>query len=1222
MKREKEREKWLGRKSGFTLVELIIPMLIAGVFMVAVIAFLGQSFGLTSSNVAFSVAQRATLSSVEMLPEEIPYAGEVEIISRDASSITDDLLENGGWHYIARRDDQLFHIYWDGAGRVDETIPGSEHISGLVFRPDAISSEDTARILRIGVTADYGSGEDIRTVSLDRSLLVHATLGVMAEDAGIIDSSTEGPMMRYKMLYPILTPTVQMFAGNVVSSPSVSVPNNTPAFFAAAAAHADDTGLKFDYTAPVTGGVIKNFDWNTQLDAQLSLPGPLMKNLDPEHPPIFTWIAMDRTLFENHPELKNDPEKLMTFLQSELSDELKDIDTKVQTPPDQYGHFLKRPYLGDADFNAEDKLEPLRPNGLRVLYAKDSARPVTEDNKLEDFFRMKPETVGVAETGEDEEGNEITVYKEEDGVDKFSVGSIGNELLPNAYDYYQGAYMVVVAHYRRKGKTEWNMTPAYTRLGEFEDDSLFTNVRRALLGGNSGTGDGVTYFNNESGQGALTFEFEKDRYGADTGRGAFTVSNGTSGAAPKVLMKFRPEDFKHLIPRDGTSPDHGVTNYALYIDTELPVSMLNGKEYMSGGYGVVLNGSQVWAHSGIYRTTGYMFQYDPGAGGFIIRYIENYADLTSATPSDMTSHGVRPMYFYDASKPNYPAPKSVSYFTGTGSDTATESENFNLNALASADAPLNYRIPFMAYNGNYPGEINYGGFMRRRDPGGQYIPYPRSGVSYGVTNFIDTVNNASPFSSPYQHKLMQSWHKYSDVSGVTKTAVLRMTDAAYKDGDTRIGFRWDGSWNVTPDIWKQRHILKLTILEITQDINTGDIDPGWTYPKEGEPDDGTVHHAGDMFIRAELIQLKRGTTDFYNSRNYVYSKPIWYGKFRGDAWRGDGPSPFKKMGNSMVSVVADPEPRAGDSQSYRRRSMRVRSWKDSFLGWNFKEVDGNRYKWWNFVTNNAGDSGLEVLPPDFFVWNQDPNLSGRDENAREGIDTVWTPPIAVDLNRLESSQRGDSTTNTFGQYQRYINGQNGQTQTTQRETRGRGAGATAAYTGDYTGGELYGRLSLWMKGNPWMTDVRDSAGQKEPLYGLYAMRGWDHGTSYRSNVTYDDQDETDKRFLMVVQGLRMPYRPYNNDNGLWKDNRNKETSLLLRNPMEYKPDRDRVLALRFWASGGVSKFKIHDMWIGEGFSLRETREILGLRDSLASDDVREFYIKGVSNDFYLPRQDL
>jgi hypothetical protein len=92
------------------------------------------------------------------------------------------------------------------------------------------------------------------------------------------------------------------------------------------------------------------------------------------------------------------------------------------------------------------------------------------------------------------------------------------------------------------------------------------------------------------------------------------------------------------------------------------------------------------------------------------------------------------------------------------------------------------------------------------------------------------------------------------------------------------------------------------------------------------------------------------------------------------------------------------------------------------------------------------------------------------------------------------------------------------------------------------------------------------------------MRGWDFGNSGWGNAVYDNASVPYKRFLKVFQGLRLPYLPYP-DSG----------------KLEYAANRDRIFGFNFYRGAGVTQMSIYDAWIGEGFSPREVRAILGLK---------------------------
>jgi hypothetical protein len=308
------------------------------------------------------------------------------------------------------------------------------------------------------------------------------------------------------------------------------------------------------------------------------------------------------------------------------------------------------------------------------------------------------------------------------------------------------------------------------------------------------------------------------------------------------------------------------------------------------------------------------------------------------------------------------------------------------------------------------------------------------------------------------------------------------------------------------------------------------------------------------------------------------------------------------MGNSMQHVVADPEPLDGDAQSFRRRGMRVRSWKEAFKGWNFSQLDEDaagdyHYVWWDFVNDkradynatnpfgNDGADGPEKMPPDFY----------------EAADSVWTPPVAIDLNGGAVQQtNGYNTLTGFGQYGygQFVSGDVVSGDAGEDEVR--------VYNGIYEN-MIYNRLSVL---RPWRDTLPN---QTTPIFGLYAVRGWDFGTSRYGSVY--DKDNTSRRFLKVFQGMRIPYKPSN-------INLHREPSKPGKSAnSDYSAKRDRVIGFIFWGAD----INVYDSWISEGFSPREVRAILGLRDGMTDAEVRDTYVGAASgkptveaDGFYVP----
>jgi hypothetical protein len=132
------------------------------------------------------------------------------------------------------------------------------------------------------------------------------------------------------------------------------------------------------------------------------------------------------------------------------------------------------------------------------------------------------------------------------------------------------------------------------------------------------------------------------------------------------------------------------------------------------------------------------------------------------------------------------------------------------------------------------------------------------------------------------------------------------------------------------------------------------------------------------------------------------------------------------------------------------------------------------------------------------------------------------------------------------------------------------------------------------------------------------MRGWDFGENQGRDSkvgVYDSSLNTSKRFLTVVQGLQLPYRLHPDNSGYRREPSNMDET--------YTTDRDRIFGLRFWKSNkNTSAYRIYDTWIGEGFSPREVRAILGLTTN-DKKTIRGTYVdaKMEAAGFYVPVED-
>ncbi|GHS88478.1 hypothetical protein AGMMS49957_10080 [Synergistales bacterium] len=1211
-------------KRGFTLLEILVVIVVSAIIFGAAIMLVGSGSQLAAVNNAYSMAQRAALATVEFLPKDISVATQVEIISRDwahdiAKGVSDD------WQYIVlnSKDNRVVHISkYDGT----KTLPGSELITSLSFDAGGNKNDnDIRKLVYVKVTArtapDGNKTPDYdRTVSLDRSILTHATRGVMGEDNAPISGDVwfrdgkGGSILRYR-IDPDNDPKIDLYwsKGTMGISPGA-----------------------FDYSKSDTWKSLENPNTTTHINAKLTLPRRLKQDTV-----VFSWIAVDQNILENNITTEKNSTALLTFLKGDGT-----TANPGHLSSSDWGHIQDR--LDDEFTVADIELGTANASGdstdSRISFVGDSGfaddplyitNPPTPNSRGVRLLKM---TSGKL-SNETNEGDEYNLFH------PFNLGEIVGILMTNGNDYYHGSYMIVMAHYKEGGA--WKDWPVYVRMGDEQSDSIFKEIVNALATLPKGAAGKVGNIYVNADNNSATLEVA-DR-NANSGNGMFKVSGGSGANPGKVILEFAPENFKHMIPKNNGAPVepvmYGDTNYAVYLDAT------SGAD---GGYGVFLNGSAVYTgtqnNSPYYTSSGYVFQFDPGARGLIMRYYYYNGNALG----ELGDHyfGVVPMYFYDASKGTtdlttaapkaFAAPGEIAFFSGD----VKISEDFNLSVGADKGASVYYRIPFRPQNTSY--YTNIARFPRLRDVGERITGNVNNNWGfYGASGY----NNAQ-YMATYTPKLMQSWHNFKNttLSGVPKTNAT-LVNGEYKDAYNndnlldnnnihgRHGYRWDYDWGMNTDaqsMWRRRQILKFTVLEVTKDIKQNDIgydeingvkyywqDPivikNTTYDGANNAANPTVHKAGDLFVRVEMIQLRKNPSKLIdpepnNSRNYVYSKPIWFGKIKGDAWRGDDNSPFKKMGDTTAHIVSAMEPRAGDAQSFRRRGMRVRSWKEAIYGQDFSGTTGSTEANLNTGAVSYRRGRNSATPTPFAEdWTPDYPKLGYIGST----DVIWTPPIAIDLNARNAddsnfttganpskniTQPGNANTNTayvganannaFGQYSY------GGNQYIQRQMKGPAGAPQYAYN-DYYTNQMYGRLSM----------LRPYADRAKPLYGLYAMRGWDFGYNDNTNAVFDSAASSSKRFLMVVRGQRMPYNlhTFTSDAGDTTINnayynREATNSNATNDPNgthdavgKYNADRVRTMAFRFWSGGGSAKPTLYyDDWIGEGFNAWEVREILGL----------------------------
>lgn len=94
----------------------------------------------------------------------------------------------------------------------------------------------------------------------------------------------------------------------------------------------------------------------------------------------------------------------------------------------------------------------------------------------------------------------------------------------------------------------------------------------------------------------------------DTGELSLSIEGGITGSTALGAMIFQKIDKDHL-------GDANKDKYKITIDSQT--------QNVSGGWGILLNGNIIKDKDGNIKDNGYMFQFDPGAGGFLLRQIKD-----------------------------------------------------------------------------------------------------------------------------------------------------------------------------------------------------------------------------------------------------------------------------------------------------------------------------------------------------------------------------------------------------------------------------------------------------------------------------------------------------------------------------------------------------------------------------------------------------------------------
>jgi hypothetical protein len=1190
-------------------MELSIAMTIAFLVIGAVVMVMGRGFGLVETNATYAALQNAALSSFEFLPRDIGYAGKVDIVNTMTMTIAqlEEAASADKWHYIAAidangriiagggTDGKVTHVYWDeaaGAVRKD-AIVGSEKVASLSFTSSSSVHEEGEIVWRgVNVSIETRGGASNGFV-LERSIQVRAREGATFNGFPPPSPSPfSGPVLRFSGKRGA-EPILELFKARNYPDGSSSPPLSFRLDMASA-----DT-WKGTYQAEISGDDRIEYKFDTQFDAVLAFG----EAVEMEEDPVFTWLIADPDIFfdrldrigvtrEAFAELSSQErsKKLAEALYDKNGVSWLDIqnlnlgwdETSAPYPESEIGNLWWR-------LESEPRLSP---DGDRIN-AADPYRKGGDPHEPKYGYRAVEASRSVsADILPDK-----TAYRVIPGgsaTDRFSWGKAVYDNINHNYSIFDDAIIIGVARYKLRGE-DAQLIASALKLKEDMESSLWNDLyeeAQALANGDDSALGSGQFVN-------LHPDFRENLHvdvvprtartaGGDPinyGRGKFTVAAAHSVGNRGALMMTTLTDkhFRHLVNdlSDELRGVYGVTNYSVYIDKRLMPSTLTEDFMPDGGMGVLLNGSAVETAriTGSRGTadenfsSGYMFNWDPGSAGLIMRFGHYSSSIGKPASGAATTAffdnaswilwGVQPMYAYDAAK-SWPAPghytrnikralnapAQIAFFPFPREDPRSldiVAEDFedhvsppsymvekpNLNARtnsqinAIADTWVGwgvfYRPPFLPRfegrgtfrdskdyrNGAYDinnsaasspsatfgpvpirifsrGRDNIGLNQWNLDGNGWGTPKLWFGGSYGTSWGPGGVGAVYAFWHP------QTWHLYDNMQWewrqvATKTREPAVSSAhtirnfAYNEnGDWRSGWRFDVEYDLEnsrhdfaktmPKEWTRRHLLKLTVLEVTRDILASEVDSEWKnrlhhrhYRDDNLSgaltylDGDVIHVSGDMFVRAELIQLKRATDSkadedewIYDSRNWVYSKPLWFGKFRGDGWRGKGEpeerttwSLFKRMGMSMMHLVADPEPEGGDRQSFRGivhgetqrdlsersddelvgpgRGVRVRSWKDHFRGWKFSDdpdvnigilsrdhyaYDGNLEK----TLRDRPTSPRDVLHPDL-TFTDDGFLDDggkkkdaplidklKDLEPKHRLDGVWTPPIAIDLN--------------------------------------------------------------------------------------------------------------------------------------------------------------------------------------------------------------------------------
>jgi hypothetical protein len=683
-----------GKGRGFSLIEVLTAMIIAFAVIGATIMLMGRGFDVVGTNSTYSQIQNAALSSFEFLPKEIGYVDRVDIVQNASTAPT---AENK-WRYIAAVDGRVTEIYWDeDAGAVRQNpLAGSINIASLRFSPKSKSTEKGTDVYReVFVRIETKDKYSSRNVVLERSIQVRADLGVTDENGDPATETLAGPVLRFKGdETPV--PVLELFRARGTKPLDLRLNMDSPDMCTWWGTVPDLPSTQKPIYPPV------KYDLDAQFDAVLMFDKPV----ELEEDPIFTWLVTDRDEFYRRLTTADSSilssadfgalssrersEKLLKALQHNWLD----LD-----PTGEMENLWKN--LNSGKSRVRENLETVDPFRKNASYLQDSIRhgyrvvevstgaTVNLSGALP-LAAMAYRVIRSDVNGKDDD----PIPAEAARHPRFQWGKAVYDNVTQKHDIFDDAFIIGLVRYRRSGEDDPEFIAAAFRLEENLKDELWDKImdiaealeaKKSEKLGNGEFGNMHGDFNNS--------EVRVEKRGNEAvnyGRGRFSVAaaHSVGSRGSQMMTTLSDKYFRHL------SEDlYGVTNYSLYIDKRLlpriSDNTYNKGDFMpDGGLGVLLNGSSVETayitnrNNNVYRenfSSGYMFEWDPGAAGMTIRFNHYSSSTPRPEPEALNNHvapeffdndswvmwGVHPLYAYIASKA-WPAPGDYGGFQTVG----------------------------------------------------------------------------------------------------------------------------------------------------------------------------------------------------------------------------------------------------------------------------------------------------------------------------------------------------------------------------------------------------------------------------------------------------------------------------------------------------------------------------------------------------------------------------